>query len=152
MVLPSSYSMGSFIPRSGRAHRSHQVFFWSQDCSSGVRDINCRGMRIKVIRPSLCNTLYFTARHERLLSGPHLCNPTDRKWPTAPIRGPISSKHRYRATLDGPYARRHATPRPEPQEDAAGASGEATPKDSNTPQETLTIEASEPPNPEVNHE
>jgi hypothetical protein len=35
---------------------------------------------------------------------------------------------------------------------AAGTSGEATPKDSNTPQETLTIEASEPPNPEVNHE
>jgi hypothetical protein len=70
------------------------------------------------------------------------------KWPTAPIRGPISSKRRHRASLDGPYARRHATPRPEAQEDAAGASGEATPKDSNTPQETLTIEASEPPNPE----
>jgi hypothetical protein len=58
----------------------------------------------------------------------------------------------HRASLDGPYARRHATPRPEAQEDAAGASGEATPKDSNTPQETLTIEASEPLNPEVNHE
>jgi len=41
---------------------------------------------------------------------------------------------------------------PASREDAAGASGEATLKDSNTPQETLTIEASEPPNPEVNHE
>jgi hypothetical protein len=62
------------------------------------------------------------------------------------------SANSHRASFDGPYAHRHATPRPEAQEDAAGASGEATPKDSNTLQETLTIEASEPPNPEVNHE
>jgi len=77
---------------------------------------------------------------------------SDRFWPTAPIRDPISSKRRHRASLDGPYSRRHLTPRREAQEDAAGASGGATPKDSNTPQETLTIEASEPPNAEVNHE
>ena len=96
--------------------------------------------------------LWIISRSERQLWSGHLKNITARFWPTAPIRGPISSKRRHRASLDGPYPRRHATPRREAQEVAAGASGEATPKESNTSQETLTIEASEPPNPEVNHE
>jgi hypothetical protein len=91
------------------------------------------------LKERICCTRWWHAS-EWLLSVGELRISRARFWPTAPIRGPISSKRRHRACLDGPCSLRHATPCREAWGDAVGALGETALQDSNAPQEAFTIE------------